>query len=214
MYSDTHRAESATDIQNVIARALGFTREELSENRQERIAKTQIKRLMERASEPLKKAFGALLAGVVLVMGVHFFASNLPGYAAIYVNNKLLGSSVLIGAGAVIVVLTGFFKSIKTAAGILLDVREAQVLCLEGRVTTSKGLAENNGIADHPEASNESYFYVVEDEYLAVSFEAFEAMQPYTGSPFKVYVAPRSKFLLSMEFMILRASPKKLSIWK
>ena len=214
MYSDTHRAESVADIQNAIARVLGFTREELAKNRQEQIAKTQIKPLLDHAAEPLRKALGAVIGWGVLVMAVHYFESSLPVYVRAYLDNKALGGSLMTGAGVVIALLAGFFKSVKTAIGVLLDVREAQVICLEGRLNTSRGTAKSTEGTDHPEASNEKYYYVIEDEYLPVSFEAFEAMQPHSGSPFRVYIAPRSKYLLSMEPMIRWHGQREISIWK
>jgi hypothetical protein len=49
------------------------------------------------------------------------------------------------------------------------------------------------------------YWYIVQDQYLAVSAEGYQALRPYSGSDCKVYMTPRSKLLLSLELVKIRS---------
>jgi hypothetical protein len=43
------------------------------------------------------------------------------------------------------------------------------------------------------------HYYVVQEQYMPVTLEAYEALRTYSGSTCRVYMAPRSKLLLSIE---------------
>lgn len=93
-------------------------------------------------------------------------------------------------------------------------------MCVEGRLSTSvsyetvhryeslnHGLLGGSGppYIKHAE-SVQSYWYVIGDDSFAVTRQGFEALHPFSGSTCKVYLTPRSRFLLSLEPVAVRVS--------
>ena len=200
MYVDTnYTVERGGDLQSSIAKANGFTQEELAKNREGVIADSQVGRLMGWAIVPLKKAVGALFLWLLFAMVINYGLSYLPGILAMYLRSKILAGSLMITVGAFIALMGGFFQSVKSVISVVLDATQAGAVCLEGRVCTSRSAENNIGMAAVNNENNESYNYVVKEQYLPVTYQAYEALRLNSGSSFKVYIAPRSKFLLSME---------------
>jgi hypothetical protein len=114
---------------------------------------------------------------------------------------KLSGNAVVVAAvislGAVLVFLGAFFKSIETTFFLVLDLAGRQAVCIEGRTTTSVDSVEGHSIEAFERVNH--YHYVVQNQYVSVTWEGHQALRNYSGSTCKVYLTPRSKLLLSIE---------------
>jgi hypothetical protein len=111
--------------------------------------------------------------------------------------------AVLITVVALVTLPGGFFKSVGTLLGLAFDLVARRAHCIEGRTSTSwasEGEQSVKGLLHR-----DRYWYIVQDQYLAVSAEGYQALRPYSGSDCKVYMTPRSKLLLSLELVKIRS---------
>ena len=133
------------------------------------------------------------------------------------------------GLSALFFGLLAFVIKFLLASGLvwnlLRDLSEGSATSVTGRLTTShsEDVAEiNAAFSDALRFSNEegpivlrdyptnegnatpakTYCFVVKGEYFAVSQDAFDAMRDRDGRPYRVYLTPRSRYLLSLEAMI------------
>ena len=114
-----------------------------------------------------------------------------------------LSKYLVIGAGALFFGLVAFLVKFGVATGRILslvrDMLEGKVSSVNGRLTTSKADQVEDGINRLTNQSTQTYSYVVKNEYFEVSQEAYEAMDGHTGANFRLYVTPRSRYLVALE---------------
>jgi hypothetical protein len=111
-------------------------------------------------------------------------------------------AAVLITFSAVVATLSGLFESAGTLFNLALDLAAGRAHCVEGRTSTSHASEGGKRITNLIRV--ERHWYVVRNEYLRVTLEAYEVLQPYSGSTCRVYMTPRSKMLLSLEPVKMR----------
>ena len=213
-----HGLETAADLQRDLSAANHFTDAELSINREGRIAGTQVSRLLARALQPLTSASSVLLGSLLLLAVTYHFLrlshalgptrllASMPGsflaLQAVKVSGFAFFVALLITVGALIALMGRFFKSVGMLFGLALDLAAGRAHCIEGRTSTS--WASEGGQGMKALLHKDRYWYIVRDQYLAVSAEGYQALRPYSGSDCKVYMTPRSKLLLSLEPIRMR----------
>jgi hypothetical protein len=214
-----HDPETVADLQRDLAASNQFTDAELAINRGNRIAATQVSRLLRRALLPFVRACGVLLGSLfslLLVTRAFLFLSHtfVPGTLFAYGPRALFVSWAMRAAGFPVVVAVaitlsaiaalpgGFLKSIATLFSVALDLAGGGVQCIAGRTSTSYAVEGEQGVGALHKALQDNRvrrWYVVQDQYLQVTLAGYEALRPYSGSVCKVYMTPRSKLLLSLE---------------
>ena len=101
--------------------------------------------------------------------------------------------------GTIIAFLHQSLSAISTTLDLARDLRDGQAAALEGRVSTSSDTEANHGVDQLYEEQSNRCWYAIGDVYLPVSEHAHKALRPYSGSSCRVFMTPRSRFLLSIE---------------
>lgn len=212
------RLETVADLQRALAMANQFTDAELAINREGRIAKAQVYCSLRRALGPLVTASGVLLGSVLFLSASYEFLllshalvprtllasvpRTISALVAIRVSGFAVFGAVLITFSAVVATLSGFFESAGALFNLALDLVDGRAYCIEGRTCTS--CASEGGQSLKALIRVERYWYVVRNEYLRVTRDAYDVLRPYSDSTCKVYMTPRSKLLLSLEPVKIR----------
>src|SRR5260370_40351944 len=110
--------------------------------------------------------------------------------------------------GGVVVIVSNEFGAVGKVKKLVRDIVLGEVVCVEGRVSASSVTEKAKGLGQLYEENVDHCSYAIGNEYLRVSEQAFHVMQPYSGSVFRVYVAPRSRLLLSIEPVRLRRADR------
>ena len=187
----------------------GFTDKELAENQLRRIARSQLAHLWSSALEPLRASLIALLGWLLFLFVIKTFCPAVL-FAAI---ELAMGKSLyilfaFITIGVVLAFVSNLFGSFGPVTNLVLDILSGEAVCLEGRVSASSVTERAKGLGQLYEENVDHCSYAIGNEYLRVSEQAFHVMQPYSGSVFRVYVAPRSRLLLSIEPVRLRRADR------
>ena len=207
------RVGSPMDLQRDLAAGNGFTQAELVINREGRIAETQIPRLVTQALRPFVRAAGVLFGSLLIMLVAYtcltlshmvapksFLASvprSIVAIAAVRLSRDAVLVALIISIGAAMSLLGASFKSTATAFSLLLDLAGGQAVCVEGRTSTSVDSVEGHGIEAYERVDR--HYYVVQEQYMPVTLEGYQALRARSGSICRVYMAPRSKLLLSIE---------------
>jgi hypothetical protein len=132
--------------------------------------------------------------------------TSVPRTLLAFVATRVSGLAFLVAlltlGGALMALPGGLFKSVGTVFNLAFDLAAGRGLCIEGRTSTS--WASEGGRGLKALRRGELYWYIIQDQYLPVTLEGYQAMRAYSGSLSKVYVAPRSKLLLSLEPIKIR----------
>src|SRR5258708_1278244 len=206
-----------------LKRANDFTDADLAFNRMGKIGDGQIPRLIRQILRPLAKSLlvlaGWLLlvvtAGWVISAGLHLNAPlrELTGsaFTKLFILFRGLYIVTFVRLGAVIMVIScagalavALTKTTMKTIGLIGDALAGKVAMCEGRIFTS----EEEGRGSPWDAVREqwtrvrrerpkTYRYAIHDIAIEVSYEGFRALA--SGGYYKVYYAPRSKVLLSIE---------------
>jgi hypothetical protein len=182
-----------------LARANRFTMAELEQNRKGEISDTQRMRLLLRPLQPVRYTGGALLGWLLcclvvktLVPRIFLWFMAMKGIGIVFV-----GGVTLACLGAF---LLSVLKSASTMALLIGDLSVGKAACIEGRVSPSREDERGLGLARLYGETNSNYWYVVKNEYFEVDQEAHAAVP--NGMQFRLYYAPKSKLLLSIEPML------------
>jgi hypothetical protein len=219
-----YRRETVVDLQRALAVGNRFTDEELAVNRENRIAKTQVPLLLGRALRPLAKASWVLLGSLLLLVVMYVFLmfsnalvprsllDSVPRSFLALEAMKLSGygvfTAVILVALAVVALPGALFNSICTLFSLALDFAAGRALCIEGRTTTSWTNEDGSVMEVLNGERAEHYEYVVQNQYISVTQEGYQALREWSGSACKVYVTPRSKLLLSLEPVKMRKASR------
>ena len=210
--------KTAADLLPVLAKANGFAMEDLRQNRKGRISGVQMARMAGKAVRPMVYLVAACLVWAAILALVskiapmtQFRIFRMLGYRA-----PLLFMGVLGCLGAIIATI---YKTGKLTLGLMLDVVSGRAAVLEGRVQPSKEAyvelgaqllrprTADSALDEH--ATPMRYHYVIHGEYFEVPLPAFEALEARTN--YRLYFAPHSKLLLSIEPLGGSASPATTS---
>jgi hypothetical protein len=221
-----HFEDDDESFREQIASVCRFKEADLGENRNGRLSTRQMLRLLLVSAAPYFAMLIALTGLIVLTVGLYYFG---PPIAARVRLLYFFGKYLIVGIGALFFGALAFFIKFLLASGrmfnLVRDLAEGKVTSVVGRLTTSQNEEVEDGIPSFVQAvsqmsaskrsllshdaapvrskmimSTKSYAYVVSGEYFAVSYEAWDAMRERDGRPYRVYVTPRSRFLVSMEY--------------
>jgi hypothetical protein len=186
-----------------IARANRFTMQDLAENRNGRISTTQFFRLFGRAVEPVR--YTAPLFGGWLMA---WYAVNyVPGVRLLARGMWLFGGSAIspVAFFAIAVLCAGMFMlSVLKSAGsiglLLVDLSQGKTAHMEGRLSPSREGRTDWSLAKlwGSTAQSMKYSYVIGDQYFTVD-ETAHGVELDPRANYRLYYAPRSKLLLSVE---------------
>jgi hypothetical protein len=206
-----------------LKRANGFTDADLAMNRLGKFGAVQISRLVEQVVRPLVKSFlitaGWLLlvivSGWIISAGLHrdppVHLLTGMGFTRSFMLFRGLYVVTLIRLGAVIMVINcvgGLVVAVMMTAvktvGLVRDALAGKVAMCEGRVYASQ--EERRGCPWDAlreawtrvrQERPQTFRYAIGDLALEVGYEGFRALA--NGGHYKVYFAPQSRLLLSIE---------------
>jgi hypothetical protein len=195
------------DLPRCLSEVNGFTESELAVNRQYLIARSQVSRLYRLALKPFQASLCTLLGWLIFL----FVVKTLCPLQLFVMIEAALGMSLFvvfafISAGVLLSFVKDLFTSFGTIAELVPDIIQGKAACLEGRVSTSVVTEKGKGMAELHGEKIDYYSYAIGNEYLPVTKEAYDALRPYSGSVFRVYLTPRSRLLLSIEPTKVRRS--------
>jgi hypothetical protein len=221
-----HFEDDDASFRDQLARVCGFKDSDLEENRNGRLSTRQMLRLIFVSVAPYFAMLITLTGLVALTVGLYYFGPLIAQRIRLM---YFFGKYLIVGIGAVFFGALAFLIKFLLASGrmihLLRDLSEGKVTSVVGRLTTSQNEEVEDGIPSFVQAftqvrqskrslfshdaapvrskmimSTKSYAYVVRGEYFEVSYEAWDAMRERDGRPYRVYVTPRSRFLVSMEY--------------
>jgi hypothetical protein len=177
-----------------LARANGFTRNDLEENRRGKISDRQWIRLVLRSLKPASYTGGTLAAWLcccyavqTMVPSIVLWITGMKGYGLALVGGITLAS--------VVAFLVSIIKSGRTVGLVIADLSVGKAAFSEGRVLTSRG--DGQGLSLARLCGEQNYWYVLNNQYFEVDMEAHAALPD--RMLFRLYHTPRSKMLLSIE---------------
>lgn len=186
------------DTLTELARTNQFTLKDLEQNRSGRISDGQWVRLLSRAMAPVKYSGIALLGWLLACFVVKTLVPDVLAPILSLIGLKSIG--LLLG-GVTLVTLGAFLLSLLRSAGkmgmLLLDLTKGAAACAEGRVFKCQDEEEGLGMARFHGEKQAKHFYILKDEYFPVDEAAYSVLPE--GRQFKLYVAPRSRLMLSIE---------------
>jgi hypothetical protein len=209
-YLDSDRGfESNTpdELLPALAQANQYTMADLEENRQGRISSDQMFKLGGRAAKPLIYSLGALTGWLVLLSVFHMLPDSLVTYA-----RHIVGAGMdvkdrfyLLALGSIGVLMVGLAKASGRSFELIRDLSVGRAATLEGRVTPSGEEHDASAMARLYGDGEKvwEYHYVIDDQYFDVDKPSHDALAE--GMNYRLYFAPHSKLLLSIEPVDLRA---------
>ncbi|MBI4904665.1 MAG: hypothetical protein HY820_13575 [Acidobacteria bacterium] len=181
-----------------LARANGFTMQDLEENRRGRISDKQMGMLFSRALEPVKYPGMALLGWLTCCFIVK---TLIPGFVLLIISilgakgiGVMFGAVTLICLGALLIAM---LKSSRYLVLLVQDLANGKSAFLDGRVSLSNEDTRGLGMDHFHGQSRRHYAYVIQNEHFTVDEAAANALP--TGGRFRLYHTPKSKLMLSIE---------------
>ena len=191
----------ADDPMPELARTNGFTDADLARNRAGQISESQRGKLFGRALRPVKYAltalFGWRLACIIVktvVPGIIFAIIAMVGGKAM---TAIFGAITL---GCVAAVAIAALQSGRLIALLVQDLKEGKASFMDGRLNMSHEDNDGLGLDKFHDRKHRRSHYVMNNEYFEVEEEAFAVLRNQKPmGRFRLYFAPRSKLLLSLE---------------
>jgi hypothetical protein len=186
-----------------LARANRFTMQDLTENRAGRISSPQFLRLFGRAVEPVRYT-APMFGGWLMVL---YLVNYVPGLRLLARLMWLFGGSAFAPAAffAITVLCAGMlllsiFKSAGSIGLLLVDLSQGKAASMEGHLSPSREGHTDWSLARlwGSTAQNMKYSYVIGNEYFSVD-EFAHSVELDPRANYRLYYAPRSKLLLSVE---------------
>jgi hypothetical protein len=179
-----------------LARANQFTMADLEQNRKGKISEAQWMHLLLRALQPVGYTGGALVGWVFVCLIVR---AVVPPFVLRLL--AMRGIGVALVGGITLACVGAFLMAVIKCAGkmtlLIADLSAGKAACIEGRVSPSREDEGGLGLARLYGETNTNYWYVVKDEYFGVTQAAHGALPD--REQFRLYYAPKSKLLLSLE---------------
>jgi len=183
-----------------LSKVNGFQEADLVENRQGRISGRQKVRLVFTALAPFVGMVATLIGLIGLAIACWLLG---PMIMSKFRLALALSKYLVLGIGALFFGVIAFLIKFLLASGrvvsLIGDLATGAAAHATGRVTTSKSENVEDGVDQLTNHKTESFSYVVKGDYYEVSEEAHELMLQRSGSTFRVYFTPRSKYLLALE---------------
>ena len=186
-----------------LARVFRFTDADLAENKQGRLTTHQKLTLLWTAITPFAALLVSLAGLIALAIGLYYVGPLITARIRLMLYfGKYLGFA----AGTLFFGLIAFLIKLLLASGrivsLVIDLADNKVSSVMGRLTTSKNEEIEDGLATLTKTKTRTFCYVVKGEYFEVSQDAWDAMHERDGGSYRVYVTPRSRFLVAIESAI------------
>lgn len=200
-YGYTELRDDRAEFAKQLAQAMKFTEADLKENRLGRISTPQMMKVAVLGFTPFAGLFvsllGILAVLIAILAGSEFVISTIRLLLA-------LSKYLIMGAGVVLFGFIAFLVKMVLTSGRLIrliaDLAEGKVVAVIGRVTPSRSESVEEGIDKVLNRKTRTFNFVVKGEYFDVPESAHALMLEREGSSFAVYVTPRSRYLVGLEF--------------
>lgn len=188
------------EVRQDLMRTNRFTEADLTENRLGRMSNAQMVVISAKAVLPIL-ALGGPLVGLAAMsfVAVEFFPYIITKVRLMLAMGKYVvafGGAIVFG---LIALLINFILHVERLVTYLSDLAAGKVQSECGRLHTSKGEKIQDGIDQIVRRKTETFSYVIKGESYQVSEAAYDALVDHSGSFFRVYFTPKSRFLLSIE---------------
>jgi hypothetical protein len=184
-----------------LARTNGFTDSDLAQNRAGKISENQRGKLFGRALRPVKYPLTALVTWLVSCLIVKILV---PGFVLMII--AMVGgkaTTAIFGAitlGCVAAAGVAGLQSSRLTALLMQDLKEGKSSYMDGRLNISHEDSDGLGLDKFHDRKHRRSHYVMNNEYFEVEEEAFETLRNQKPmGRFRLYFAPRSRLLLSLE---------------
>ena len=203
MYVDYQHNDLAGDeasIRKTLTEALRFNDADLEINKTGKLSTRQMIRLSFQVLGP----FAGLVSAAAGMVGLAV-AMWVAG-PAIMTHVRLafaVGKYLLLGVGALFFGLVAFIMKLIFASGrvvqFLIDLAQGKVTSVNGRMNTSKSEEIEDGLNTFTKKKTETWNCVIKGEYFGINEEAFGVLRDRSGSIYRAYVTPRSRYLVAIE---------------
>jgi len=193
-----HEAE---DPMPDLRRTNGFSEADLARNRSGAISDQQMGKLFGRAFKPVGYPLSALAAWLFACFVVKMVVPDIILVIVAMLGGKM--TTVIFGAvtlGCLAAAFVGFLRSSRLTVLLMQDLSRGKSAYMDGRLHVSKAEDEGLGLDKFHGRNRRLRHYVMNNEYFEVDEEAAEVAERYglTGR-YRIYYAPKSKLLLSLE---------------
>ncbi|HZO55221.1 MAG TPA: hypothetical protein VFB63_21105 [Bryobacteraceae bacterium] len=191
----------AEDPMPELARTNGFTDVDLAQNRAGKISDKQMGRLFGRAFQPLRYPLTALFGWLLACLIVKTVVPGIILAIIAMLGGKLM--TAIFGAitlGCVAAAFIAMLQSGRLTVLLIQDLREGAASFMDGRLSVSREEDEGLGLDKFHDRKRRRSHYVMNNEYFEVDEEAAAIVRDHPpAGRFRIYFAPRSKLLLSLE---------------
>lgn len=198
-----------------VAKAAQFTEQDLAHNREGRLSTTQMIRIGIRAAIPFGAMASAVFGLAGLAIGIAVGSEIVMASLAFLLK---FSSYLLMGVGALFFGIVALLVKFVLASGrmfeLLLDVIDGKVTEVTGRVSPSRSEELEDGLNAILKRKTESFHLVVKNEYYEIPENAYSVMMERAGSIFRLFITPRSRFLVGLELPAAAASGAKADPFK
>ena len=196
-YKHNDASQQDPGLQETLQETFHFDESDLAFNKTGKLSTPQMTRLVFHALGPFLGLLGTAVSLGALCIGL-WVAGPLSLKAA-----RIFGKYLFIGLGAAFFGVIGLImKLLMTSGRVLLlipDLMAGKVTTVSGRMNTSKSEEIEDGLSTFTRQKTSTWNCVIKGEYFAIDEEAFELLRDRSGSNFKAYVSPRSRFLVAIE---------------
>ncbi len=200
MYATYAGTEDSPQFLQRLSRTIAFSERDLAENRQGRLSSAQMTRVSISGFTPFlgiaATLLGLLVLGIAIAAGSELVLSKIRWILT-------MGNYLVFALGTLffgfVAVCVKFVLTSGRVFGLLRDVAEGKVTSLTGRGTPSKSVEIEEGIAKLFGLKKETHCLVVRGEYFEIPREAHELLMEHEATTFRVYVTPRSRYMVSLE---------------
>jgi hypothetical protein len=203
MYVDYHHNDLADDeasLKKTLSEAMHTSESDLAMNKAGKLSTPQMVRLSFHVLVPLAKLISAAAGLVTLAIALYVAGPTLLAHYRLMLS---AGKYLVLGGGALFFGLIAFIMKLIFASGrtlqFLLDLMEGKVTSVSGRMNMSKNEEIEDGLNTFTKQKTETFSCVVKGEYFEVSEDGFEALHDRSGGNYKVYVTPRSRYMVAIE---------------
>ena len=194
-YANDHTAFRAT-----LKETLRFDDTDIEMNKAGKLSTPQMTRLVFDALGPFLGLVGTAAGLVTLGIGLWMAGPMLASHFRLMI---AAGKYLIVGVGALFFGVVALIIRLLLASGrvfqLIVDLMEGKAASVSGRMNTSKSEEIEDGLNALTRKKTHKWNCVIKGEYFELSEEAFGVLQDQSGSTFRAYVTPRSRFLVAIE---------------
>ena len=202
MYVDYQHNQLSDDgaVQSSIRETLPFDDADLAMNKAGKLSTPQMTRLVFTGLGPFLGLVGTAAGLVTLALGLWMAG---PTIATHFRMMLWLGKYLIIGVGALFFGVVALIMKLLFASGrvflLIMDLMAGNATSLSGRMNTSNSEEIEDGLSTFTRQKTYKWSCVIKGEYFEINEEAFRVLQDCSGSNYKAYVTPKSRYLVAIE---------------